>query len=289
MSDGVLVVDKPGGLTSQQVVSRVKRALGVRKAGHAGTLDPMATGVLVVGVGRATRLLGYVMGSAKQYEATIRLGCATTTDDAEGEVAGDVLDATGLSDVAIGAAMAGYVGEIEQVPSAVSAIKVNGQRAYARVRAGESVELASRKVTVERFELLSRCDRAPYVDLEVVVDCSSGTYIRALARDVGRDLGVGGHLTSLRRTRVGPFGVDRAVLLDDAADSALIPASEAARLILPTIEVDEAVRLEISHGRPLPFPVEADPTAVLDAATGDLLALYRPDGPKSVPVAVLLP
>ena len=285
--DGVLVVDKPGGLTSQQVVSRVKRALGVRKAGHAGTLDPMATGVLVVGVGRATRLLGYVMGGAKRYEATIRLGVATTTDDAEGECVGDPVDATVLGEAAIRAAMAAYVGEIEQVPSAVSAIKVDGKRAYARVRAGEAVELASRRVRVGRFELLARANRAGFVDLDVVVDCSSGTYIRALARDLGRDLGVGGHLTSLRRTLVGPFGVERAVGLDEAAPSALVPAGEAARQILPVVEVGEAVRREIGHGRPVRFPVPSDPTAMLDATTGELLALYRPDGTRSVPVAVL--
>ena len=285
IESGVFVLDKPGGMTSQQVVSRVKRRLGVRKAGHAGTLDPMATGVLVVGVGRATRLLGYIAGSSKQYEATMRLGQATTTDDAEGEFVGEAVDATGLGDERIATAMARYVGEIEQVPSAVSAIKVDGKRAYARVRAGESVELKPRRVVVDRFELIRRQDVGGCVDLDVVVDCSSGTYIRALARDVGRDLGVGGHLTALRRTRVGRF--DAPVPLDELTWDDVEDLATAARLTFPVVTVDEAVAADIAHGRALAFGVEADPTAVL-GPDGDLLALYRPDGMRSVPVAVLV-
>lgn len=285
IESGVFVVDKPGGMTSQQVVGRVKRLLGVRKAGHAGTLDPMATGVLVVGVGRATRLLGYIAGSSKQYEATIRLGRATVTDDAEGEFVGDAVDATGLDTGRIAAAMVRYVGEIEQVPSAVSAIKVDGRRAYARVRAGESVELKPRRVVVDRFELLGRRDAGECVDLDVVVDCSSGTYIRALARDLGRDLGVGGHLTALRRTRVGRF--DAPVALDELTWADAEDLATAAQMTFPVVRVDEPTAAAIAHGRPLPFRVEADPTAILSPG-GDLLALYRPDGPGSAPVAVLV-
>jgi len=229
--DGIVVVDKPAGLTSQQVVARIKHRLagewGVRaksvKVGHAGTLDPMATGVLVVGVGRATKLLGDFAGHDKRYESTIRLGQATTTDDAEGEPGGEPRDATRLSGAAIADAMANLTGDIEQVPSSVSAIKVNGKRAYALVRAGQTVELKPRRVNVAVFDTLAVRDVAPFLDLDVVVECSSGTYVRALARDLGSRLGVGGHLTALRRTRVGAFGLDQAIGLDDVTAGSLTP------------------------------------------------------------------
>ncbi|WOQ18331.1 tRNA pseudouridine(55) synthase TruB [Raineyella sp. W15-4] len=215
---GLLVIDKPAGLTSHDVVARARRILGTRKVGHAGTLDPMATGVLILGVGRATRLLGHLALHDKAYDATIRLGQVTLTDDAEGEVVASA-GAVGLTDDAIRAAMATFTGAIAQRPSAVSAIKVDGKRSYARVRAGEQVELPARPVTVSRFDLLARrdahADEVAVVDLDVTVECSTGTYVRALARDLGEALGTGGHLTALRRTRVGGFGLDTAQTLPE--------------------------------------------------------------------------
>src|SRR5699024_8313882 len=193
-------------MTSHDVVGRLRRFFGTRKVGHAGTLDPMATGVLVVGIERATKILGHLALETKTYEATIRLGRTTTTDDAEGETT-STTDASAVTDEAIDAAVAALTGEIDQVPSAVSAIKVDGRRAYDRVRAGEEVERRSRRVTVARFDVLERARSGAVIDLVVVVDCSTGTYIRALARDLGSALGVGGHLTALRRTHVGPFGL----------------------------------------------------------------------------------
>ena len=254
---GILLVDKPGGMTSHDVVSRARRALGTRKIGHAGTLDPMATGLLVLGVGAATRLLTYIVGLDKTYEATIRLGVGTDSDDADGaETTRADADAVGAAPPdAIAGGIASLTGEIDQVPSRVSAIKVGGRRAYDLARAGEEVELASRRVTVSRFEVRDRRDveldgggRA--IDLDVVVDCTSGTYIRALARDLGADLGIGGHLTALRRTRIGPFGVADAVselvpglpLLRDAA---------VATAVLGTFDVSADEARDLRHGKRL--------------------------------------
>lgn len=199
---GLLVVDKPAGMTSHDVVARCRRLLGTRKVGHAGTLDPMATGVLVLGVERATKLLGLLALTTKSYTATIRLGQSTVTDDAEGETVATT-DATHVTDEQIGEGVAALTGDIQQVPASVSAIKIDGKRAYARMREGEAVELKARPVTVSRFDVLARRDvpGSGFVDVDVDVDCSSGTYIRALARDLGAALGVGGHLTALRRTR----------------------------------------------------------------------------------------
>lgn len=243
--DGLLVVDKPGGWTSHDVVGRVRRLAATRKVGHAGTLDPMATGVLVLGIGRATRLLGHLSLTDKEYDATIRLGIATVTDDAEGEVL-DRRDASGVGDVA--EAMAQLTGEIEQVPSAVSAVKVDGVRSYARVRAGEDVELASRTVTVSRFELLARRGH----ELDVRVTCTSGTYVRALARDLGRILGVGAHLTALRRTRVGPFALAEARTLEEiAADLAVVPLDAAVAACFPRRELTDDEALALSYGKKL--------------------------------------
>ena len=199
---GLVVVDKPGGLTSHDVVARVRRLAGTRKVGHAGTLDPMATGVLVLGVNRATRLLGHLALTDKRYDATVRLGTTTTTDDAEGEVV-ETKPTSGIVDDDVRRVITTFVGEIDQVPSAVSAIKVDGKRAYARVRAGEEVDLPARRVTVHEIEVTS----LDLPSVEISVHCSSGTYIRAIARDLGAALGVGGHLTSLRRTAVGSFGL----------------------------------------------------------------------------------
>ena len=234
---GVLLVDKPGGMTSHDVVARARRALGTRKIGHAGTLDPMATGLLILGVEGATRLLTFIVGLDKTYEATIRLGVATDTDDAEG-VETARADAAALAAVTperIAAGVAALTGRISQVPSTVSAIKVGGRRAYDLAREGAEVELKAREVTVSRFEVLAvRRSRPDAIDLDVVVDCSSGTYIRALARDLGAALGVGGHLTALRRTRIGPFDVADAASVDDLADAPLAsPAAVAAAVLGP--------------------------------------------------------
>lgn len=290
---GILVVDKPAGWTSHQVVGRCRRLLGTRKVGHAGTLDPMATGVLVIGVGRGTRLLGHLALTAKTYLATIRLGQATNTDDADGEVDA-AHGASALTDAAIEAAMVPLRGAIVQVPSTVSAIKVNGQRAYALARRGEQVALAGREVTVSRFEVLDRRDTAvdslPLIDLDVVVDCSSGTYIRALARDLGAALGTGGHLTALRRTRVGGFELTGALTpdaltADEGRRPALIDLAEVARRSFACLELDDAQARAVSHGRPLDLALPAEPTALL--RDDELLALYRPDGARAVPLAVL--
>ncbi len=252
---GILLVDKPRGLTSHDVVARVRRALGTRKVGHAGTLDPMATGLLVIGVEGATRLLTYIVGADKTYTATIRLGEATDTDDAEGRIIATA-DAGSVPGERISAGVAALTGEIDQVPSAVSAIKVDGRRAYDRVRAGEEVALAARRVTVSRFAVQEERRAGTAIDLDVVVDCSSGTYIRALARDLGAGLGVGGHLTALRRTRIGPFDVADAVSLEALAD-AVDPAAllrtpaEAATRVLGAIEVTAEEARDLRHGKRL--------------------------------------
>lgn len=251
VAPGILLVDKPGGLTSHDVVARTRKAFGTRKVGHAGTLDPMATGLLVIGIEAATRLLTYVVGADKTYLATIRLGEATGTDDAEGDIT-DVADIAAVQAVTTAQIMAGiaaFTGEISQVPSAVSAIKVDGRRAYDRVRAGEQVELKARSVTVSRFDWLAERRSEGVVELDVVVECSSGTYIRALARDLGASLGIGGHLVALRRTRIGPFVVDGAATVDDLADATtLVPAAAAAQILQPLdVSLDEA--RDLRHGK----------------------------------------
>ena len=281
LQSGVLVVDKPAGVTSHQVVGRVRRLMGTRKVGHAGTLDPMASGVLVVGVNRATRLLGHLSLHDKDYTATMRLGVGTVTDDAEGDVT-VTTDASAIDDRAIHAAMARQTGEIQQVPAAVSAIKVNGRRAYAKVRAGEEVVLRPRAVTVSRFEAIAIRRHGQVIDVDVEVTCSSGTYVRALARDVGADLGVGGHLTALRRTRVGPFDLTAAcvdIFAQDAVTPTPMTMAEAAALSFPVVHVTADQAAAIRVGRRLNFTVPAEVTAII-AETGELLALYRPDDEK---------
>ncbi|EYT59533.1 MULTISPECIES: tRNA pseudouridine(55) synthase TruB [Microbacterium] len=253
VSPGILLVDKPTGLTSHDVVARTRRAFGTRKVGHAGTLDPMATGLLVIGIEGATRLLTYIVGADKTYLATIRLGQTTGTDDAEGEIlttaAPEAWDA--VTDEAVSTGITQLTGEISQVPSAVSAIKVDGRRAYERVRAGEEVVLAARDVVVSRFDLLATRRGEAHLDLDVVVDCSSGTYIRSLARDLGASLGVGGHLTALRRTRVGPFDVSDAVDLDALEGAATLAPGEAAARILPVLEMSADEARDLRHGKRL--------------------------------------
>jgi tRNA pseudouridine55 synthase len=277
---GLIVVDKPSGMTSHDVVARVRRLARTRRVGHGGTLDPMATGVLVIGVGRATRLLTYVIGAGKGYLATIRLGQTTVTDDAEGSVVASV-PAGHVTDEEIRAGLGDLTGEITQVPSAVSAIKVGGQRAYARVRAGEEVVLAARQVTVSRLDLLAVRRVSDVVDLEVAVDCSSGTYVRALARDLGAALGVGGHLTALRRTRVGGFGLDEAVTLDDLAtrdDPVTLPLSEAAARFFARRDASADEARVLSHGGPLRPVGIAAPYAVFDPAGRVLAIVAERDG-----------
>lgn len=249
--NGILLVDKPDGVTSHDVVARARRALDTRKIGHAGTLDPMATGLLILGVGPATRLLTFIVGLNKTYEATIRLGVSTDTDDADGtEIArADAAVLAAVTPDAVSAGIAALTGRIEQVPSTVSAIKVGGRRAYDLARAGEQVELKARSVTVSRFAVTRMRTVAEGIDLDVVVDCSSGTYIRALARDLGADLGVGGHLTALRRTRIGPFDVAAAV--DIAPDAALAPPAEVAAAVLGALPVTAEEARDLRHGKRL--------------------------------------
>jgi tRNA pseudouridine55 synthase len=289
--DGLIVVDKPGGMTSHDVVARVRRLAGTRRVGHGGTLDPMATGVLIIGVNRATRLLTYVIGAEKSYTATIRLGETTVTDDAEGEVTARA-SAAGVTDAAVRGGLAAMTGEIEQVPSAVSAIKINGQRAYKRVRDGEDVDIPARRVTVYRLDVLAIRRSADLVDVDIDVTCSSGTYIRAIARDLGRTLGVGGHLTALRRTAVGGFTLAESATLAELAERAPdvvgLPMADAARRAFQqrTATPDEAKVL--SHGGPLE-PVGIDgPYAVFDAA-GDVLAIVSERAGRARAEIVLAP
>jgi tRNA pseudouridine55 synthase len=268
-ASGLVVVDKPAGLTSHDVVARVRRLAGTRKVGHAGTLDPMATGVLVLGLNRATRLLGHLTLTDKRYDATIRLGVTTTTDDAEGEVVA-TRPTDGLTEDAVREALTAFRGEIEQVPSAVSAVKVDGKRGYARVRAGEQVDLPPRRVTIHELDV--RAVALPSVD--VSVHCSSGTYIRSIARDLGAALGVGGHLSALRRTAVGPFDLAGAHTLDDLAEHfSLTPIAEAARATFPALDLDDAQAADVRVGRRL--DIELLTTTALFAPGGEFLALYR--------------
>jgi tRNA pseudouridine55 synthase len=280
-----VIVDKPTGLTSHDVVSRLRRILGTRKIGHAGTLDPMATGVLVCGVGRGTKLLGHLALDTKAYTATIRLGVTTSTDDAEGEALA-AADPGGVTDPAIAAAMAALTGDIQQVPSSVSAIKVAGQRAYTRVRAGEQVVLAARPVTVSAFVLLARRG----ADLDVAVECTSGTYVRALARDLGAALDVGGHLTALRRTRVGPFGLEPARTLEQlaAAPGLSLSLDEAVAAAFPRRDVAPALATDLAHGRPIPAAGVAGTYGVF-APDGRVLALVREHDELARAAVVLAP
>ncbi|WP_314034008.1 tRNA pseudouridine(55) synthase TruB [Dietzia sp. CH92] len=286
---GLVVVDKPGGMSSHDVVARLRRFFGTRKVGHAGTLDPMATGVLVVGVERATKMLGLLALETKSYEATIRLGVSTTTDDAEGEITATV-DASAVTDAAIDAAVADLTGEIDQVPSAVSAIKVDGRRAYDRVRAGEEVELRSRRVTVTRFDVLERVRAGAVIDLVVVVDCSTGTYIRALARDLGAALGVGGHLTALRRTHVGPFGLDVARTLPEleAAPTLSLDLDAAALAAFPRRDIDGDAAEGLRHGRWLEARGDTGVVAAV-GPDGRVAALVAESGRRAAPVVVMRP
>ncbi|WP_243858920.1 tRNA pseudouridine(55) synthase TruB [Actinomyces sp. ZJ308] len=331
----MLLVDKPRGLTSHDVVGATRRLAATRKVGHAGTLDPMATGLLVLGVGRATRFLTYLVGADKTYEATVRLGVETTTEDAEGEpVSAHGCRIDDLPTDRLQAALAGLTGPIQQVPSAVSAIKVDGVRAYKRVRDGQEIELEARPVTVHELRLTggprqasadvavpTPGDRTEVVDLDVVVSCSSGTYVRALARDLGRALGCGAHLTALRRTGVGPFDIGEAGTLtdlsrqvqDDAASTrpcglTTIPLEEVARRCFAQLSLTEAEARGLRFGQPLDAAALERAQAPADdsapatskgtpgrrvvagfAPEGRLVALLTPQGPRARPVLVLDP
>ncbi|GGU11693.1 tRNA pseudouridine(55) synthase TruB [Nocardioides albus] len=275
---GLVIVDKPAGITSHDVVARVRRLAGTRKVGHAGTLDPMATGVLVLGVERATRLLGHLMLTEKSYDATVRLGVSTTTDDAEGEVVSE----TAVGDLTaedVRSAFAAQIGDILQVPTAVSAIKVDGKRAYQRVRDGEQVELKARPVTVHELTVEDVRSEGDVVDVDISVRCSSGTYIRAIARDVGEALGVGGHLTALRRTAVGPYDLGVARTLDELTEEfAALPLAAAARAAFPAYDLSDEQAQDVRYGRKLALPLDGL-TAVF-APDGEFLALYEPVGPE---------
>ena len=273
-SSGLVIVDKPGGMTSHDVVARIRRLAGTRRVGHAGTLDPMATGVLVVGVEKATRLLGYLSLTEKEYVATIRLGQSTTTDDAEGEPSGGA-PASGVSADALRTEIARLTGEICQVPPGVSAIKVGGQRAYKLTRAGAAPELAARPVTVYEFTVTALRPLGDFLDIDATIRCSSGTYIRALARDLGAALGTGGHLTSLRRTAVGPYRLDQAHTLEDLSERTRVtPIAEAAAAAFPRVDLtaDDARRL--SQGARIPVP----PSPAAEEGPAAPMAAFAPDG-----------
>ncbi|WP_175482657.1 tRNA pseudouridine(55) synthase TruB [Actinokineospora iranica] len=278
---GLVVVDKAPGMTSHDVVARVRRIIGTRKVGHAGTLDPMATGVLVLGVERATKLLGHLALDRKVYLATIRLGAATTTDDAEGEFLGapDPAALAAVTDEAIAAGIAALTGPIEQVPSSVSAVKIEGKRAYARVRAGEDVQIPARPVTVHRFDLLAATRAETAIDLDVMVDCSSGTYVRALARDLGADLGVGGHLAALRRTTVGPFDLRVARTLErlESEPGLSLDLDAAVAAAFPRRDLDRVETIALAHGKRLPAAGIAGTYGIFDPS-GKAVALGVDEG-----------
>jgi tRNA pseudouridine55 synthase len=287
---GLVLVDKPAGLTSHDVVARIRRLAGTRRVGHAGTLDPMATGVLVVGVEKATRLLGHLSLTEKEYSATIRLGQATNTDDAEGEIIAQAC-AAGVTREAIEAAVAALTGEIEQIPPGYSAIKVAGKRAYRLAREGAAPELAARTVTVSSFTIGAVRAEGDLVDADATVTCSSGTYIRALARDLGTALGVGGHLTMLRRTRVGPYEISHARTLDQlAASFSVIPLAEAAASAFRRLDLTEDEARTVAHGGRLPArPGGAAGPVAAFAPDGSLIALLTEEAGQARPLAVFVP
>ena len=294
---GLVIVDKPSGLTSHDVVGRIRKLAGTRRVGHAGTLDPMATGVLVIGVQKATRMLGYLALTEKDYVATIRLGQSTDTDDADGLIVAQAA-AAGLAAAEVAAALQAMTGEIQQVPPGYSAIKVGGERAYRLARAGAAPELAARAVTVTAFTATAMRPHDELLDLDVAVTCSSGTYIRALARDLGAALGVGGHLTALRRTRVGPYRADMAATLDElSAGLRMIPLAAAAADAFPRRDLSEPQARLVAHGGRLPAGERLDagepaggagPVAAF-APDGTLIALLTEEAGQARPLAVFVP
>ncbi|HEX2073047.1 MAG TPA: tRNA pseudouridine(55) synthase TruB [Geodermatophilus sp.] len=291
---GLLLVDKAGGMTSHDVVARARRVLSVRRVGHAGTLDPMATGLLLLGVGTATRLLGYLGGHDKTYEATIRFGQTTVTDDREGEVL-TTTSTAGLDEAAVRTTLAAQTGPLQQVPSSVSAVKVGGRRSYDRVRAGEEVVLAPRSVTVHRLEVHRVTRPAPdLLDADVTVTCTAGTYVRAIARDAGAALGVGGHLTALRRTASGPFSTARAAPVEEAAaalaaggGAGALGLTEAATAVFPARALTAEEARELAYGRRIPATGAPGLHAAVDPE-GGLVALVE-DAGATARVAVGFP
>lgn len=286
MTDGFLVVDKAPGMTSHDVVAVARKALGTRKVGHAGTLDPMATGVLVLGFGNGTRLLQYITDGDKSYTATIVLGVATVTDDREGEVISEV-DASQITDAQIKSGLAKMIGEIAQRPSSVSAVKVGGERAYDRVRAGEVFELAARTITISALDILEIRHLGARIEIDTDVTCSAGTFIRAIARDLGTDLQVGGHLSALRRTRVAGFPISQAISFEDLKAQSFTPL-ELADVARATFQVRELALdevQELSFGRPLSVNATE---AIYAALSPDnrLIALLKNESGKAKPIAV---
>ncbi|OBJ65237.1 tRNA pseudouridine(55) synthase TruB [Mycobacterium asiaticum] len=286
---GLVIVDKPAGMTSHDVVGRCRRIFATRRVGHAGTLDPMATGVLVVGIERATKILGLLTATDKSYAATIRLGQSTSTEDAEGELLQSV-STEHITDAAIAAAVANLRGDISQIPSAVSAIKVGGRRAYQLAREGQAVALQPRPVRIDRFDITAVRRGSEIIDLDVAVDCSSGTYIRALARDLGDALAVGGHLTALRRTRVGRFDLTQAASLDELAERPRLSLSldEACLLMFPRRDLDAEEADASPNGRPLAAAGIEGVYAATDAE-GRVIALLRDEGARTKSVVVIRP
>jgi len=291
--DGLVIVDKPSGFTSHDVVAKMRGIARTRRVGHAGTLDPMATGVLVLGVERATKLLGHLALTEKEYLGTVRLGQSTLTDDAEGDLTASA-DASGVTREAVEAGVAALTGDIMQVPSKVSAIKINGVRSYKRARDGEEFDIPARPVTVSSFAVHDARDAVaedgtPVLDLVVSVVCSSGTYIRALARDLGAGLGVGGHLTALRRTRVGPYRIDAAHTLEQLQkELTVLPLADAATAAFPRWDLDERRTRLALNGVRLEMPGEyagAGPVAVFDP-TGRFVALVEEQKGKAKSLAV---
>ena len=265
---GFALIDKPAGMTSHDVVAKARKKFNTKRVGHAGTLDPMATGVLVLGVGSATRLLQFVTDGQKQYEAVIRLGQSTHTDDREGEVI-ETKSALTISDEQIRECLAKFVGKIQQKPSSVSAIKIDGKRAHERVRAGEEVDIPAREVLISYIKIIGITTESEFKDIQVVITCSAGTYIRAIARDLGQLLEVGGHLTELRRTLVSPFDISQCTSLEEAE---LITVAEGISKILPVRTIDFADQNEVSFGRAISPSEISGPVAALDAS-GEFVAL----------------
>lgn len=286
ISHGFLVVDKDPNMTSHDVVAMGRRALGTRKVGHAGTLDPMATGVLVLGFGNGTRLLQYVTNGDKSYQATVVLGAATITDDHEGEIT-STADVSGISDAAIEEELAKMRGIIAQRPSSVSAVKVDGERAHARVRAGEKFELPARQVDISKLEILEIRRVEDRIEVDIDVTCSAGTFIRAIARDCGERLGVGGHLNKLRRTRVAGFTLDEAVSITALKAQEFKPLSMAdvARVTFEVRAVTDDEAIELSFGRALKANIENEITAAI-SNSDDVLALLQNKEGKALPIAV---
>jgi tRNA pseudouridine55 synthase len=284
--DGFLVVDKAPAMTSHDVVAVARKALGTRKVGHAGTLDPMATGVLVLGFGNGTRLLQYITDGDKSYVATVVLGAATVTDDQEGEIISET-DASRITDEEIRSGLLKMVGEIQQRPSSVSAVKVAGERAYDRVRAGEVFELAARTITISSLDILDIRRQGSRIEIDIDVTCSAGTFIRAIARDLGNELKVGGHLSALRRTRVAGFSIDQAITFEalKGQDFKTLELSDVARQTFKVRELALDEVAELSFGRPLTLNVSDEIFAAL-SPDNRLIALLKNEIGKAKPIAV---